>query len=261
MTPLLIAAAAFLALIIVLWLFTTHRGALTRLLTTLLALGIPLILGAIAFAWYNWARFVSVTETGFSYALAGPNLRAHLDELFSPAYLLQNAYNYLANPFIVKATFPFFYPLRGLLEPVLSWKALPEIYSAQAVTGLLCAVPFAIFGIVPVALILKRVLGRASSQQQIDIPFRWITASLAGAFLLAFAALLMFFWAAMRYAEDFMPALLLLSIIGFWQAYRSLSEEASRRRAIAILGTVLAGISILIGTSLALSNLISNGLL
>jgi len=58
-----------------------------------------------------------------------------------------------------------------------------------------------------------------------------------------------------------MPALLLLSIIGFWQAYRSLSEEASRRRAIAILGTVLAGISILIGTSLALSNLISNGLL
>ena len=257
----LVFPVAFVALIVVLWLFTIHRRALLVLLTPLLAFGIPHILGAIAFAWYNWARFGSIMETGFSYALAGPNLRAHLEELFSPAYSLQNLYNYLFHPAMLKPAFPFFYPNRGLLEPVLSWQALPEIYSAQAVTGLLCAVPFTVFGIVPIAILLKQVLGRASSKQQIDIPFYWIIASLMGAFLLAFGALLMFFWAAMRYAEDFMPALILLSIIGFWQAYHSLPEGMSRSKAIAILGMVLAGISILIGTSLALANLISNGLL
>jgi uncharacterized BrkB/YihY/UPF0761 family membrane protein len=71
----------------------------------------------------------------------------------------------------------------------------------------------------------------------------------------------MFFWAAMRYAEDFMPALMLLSIVGFWQSYRSLSGDRAERKWIAVLGAVLAGISIVIGAALGLSNYVTSGLL
>ena len=65
----------------------------------------------------------------------------------------------------------------------------------------------------------------------------------------------------MRYVEDFMPALTLLSIIGFWQGYQLLSQDPKRGKTYATLGVILAGVSILAGTLLALSIYFTSGLL
>jgi translation initiation factor IF-1 len=134
-----------MTLMVVIWFYRTYTGSVHRLATGLVPLGVPLVIGAIAFGWYNWARFGSISETGFNYALAGPNLRAHFNELFLPAYSFQNLYNYFLNPFAVKQAFPFFYPLRGVVEEIFPWQDLPEFYAAQAITGVLYAAPFTVF--------------------------------------------------------------------------------------------------------------------
>jgi hypothetical protein len=257
----LVFPIAFMTLIVVYWLFKAYHRSFPKFLIGFLPLGLSLIVGAIAFGWYNWARFGSIVETGFSYALAGPYLQEHLHELFSPAYIFQNLYNYLLNPFAVKQLFPFFYPIRGLVEEILSWQTLPEIYSAQAVTGLLYAAPFTLFAAIPAAKLFKKNLANRSGEESRATFFNWIIVSLIGSFLLSFISLLAFFWAAMRYAEDFMPTLTLLSIIGFWQGYLRLSQDPKKGKIFAIFGITLASISIIIGILLALSNYTTNGLL
>jgi hypothetical protein len=93
-----------------------------------------------------------------------------------------------------------------------------------------------------------------------SVSLSWITISLLGSFALPFISLLAFFWAAMRYAEDFMPALILLSILGFWQGYQSL-ERRDDGKMYAAVGVILAGISIVSAVLLALSIYYSSGLL
>jgi hypothetical protein len=227
----------------------------------LIPLGVPLVLGAAALAWYNWARFGSISETGFTYQLAGPYLQKHLQELFLPGYFFQNLYNYLLNPFTVKSSFPFLYPVRGAIRPILHWP-LPSFYLAQAVTGILCAVPFTLFAAIPIARLFRESqAAEAGERAAPSLP--WITTSLLGSFVFPFLSLLMFFWAAMRYTEDFMPALILLSLLGFWQGYqdRARSPRSRKGKMYTVLGLSLAGLSALIGTLLALSIYSSNGLL
>lgn len=260
----LIFPVIFMTFTVIAWVYKLYGRSLLKLITGLIPLGVPLALGAIAFAWYNWARFGSISETGFNYAMAGPYLQEHLNELFLPAYIFQNLYNYLLHPFIVEGSFPFLYAVRGLTESVLPGIALPKFYAAQAITGVLWAAPFTIFAIVPVVQLLQRLFkGNKSTpgQNSQTFPFHWITISLLGSFLLSFGCLLVFFWAAMRYQEDFMPTLTLLSIIGFWQGYQGLSQNSLKGKMYTILGLVVAGLSILIGTFLALSVYLTSGLL
>ena len=91
----------------------------------LLALLLPLGLGAAALGWYNWARFGSVLETGISYQLSG-GFQQHQDELFSPLYILQNLANYLFAPARLGYAFPYFKPTHGLRESVIAGFPLPE---------------------------------------------------------------------------------------------------------------------------------------
>lgn len=260
----LVFPIAFMTLMVVTWFYRLYRQSWLKLVGALTPFGMPLVFGAVAFAWYNWARFGSVSETGFSYAMSGPYLQEHLNELFLPAYIFQNLYNYLFHPFTVEQTFPFLYAVRGMFEEVLPWQVLPEIYSAQAITGILWAAPFTIFAVVPAARLLKQLFKKNKANASEDpqtFSLHWITLSLTGSFLLSFGCLLIFFWAAMRYAEDFMPTLTLLSIIGFWHGHQILSQNSNKGKMYTILGLILAGLSILIGTFLALSVYSTSGLL
>jgi hypothetical protein len=258
-------AVVFMIVMIIYWLLKTRGGSIFRVMGNLVALGLPLLIGALGFGWYNWARFGSFAETGFTYQLAAPYLQEHMNELFLPGYIVQNLYNYLVNPVIIKPEFPFLSPIRGRLEELFIGQSLPEFYTAQAVTGFLYAVPFVVFAVIPIVCLVRRLLrgerGREPIQDTNTLSLGWITASLAGSFALPFLSLLAFFWAAMRYAEDFMPALIVLSIIGFWQGYEFLSEGSGKGKIYASLGVTLAALSILNGILLALSIYYSSGLL
>ncbi|RPJ27463.1 MAG: hypothetical protein EHM33_07955 [Chloroflexi bacterium] len=237
--------------------FIKHAGSF-------IPLGLPLFIGAVGFGWYNWARFGSVLETGFTYQLAGPYLQKHMNELFSPNYIFQNLYNYLFNPFILDQQFPFIHPARGLVETILPSQVLP-FYLAQSITGLLFSAPFTIFAAPPVSTSLKQWFKKTQTndpgKDTATTSLNWIVISLFGSFLLTFISLLTFFWSAMRYMEDFMPALVLLSIVGFWHGYQSLSQHPNKGKMYAILGIILSGVSIVAAISLALSVYFTNGLL
>ncbi len=259
----LVFPVVFMTLMVIAWFYKLYRRSLLKLIAGLIPLGTPLVFGAVVFAWYNWARFGSISETGFTYAMAGPYLQEHLNELFLPAYTFQNLYNYLLHPFVVEGSFPFLYAIRGLAENVLPGQALPEFYSAQAITGVLWAAPFIVFAIIPAVQLSKHFFRKNKidpSEEFQMFSLHWITLSLTGSFLLSFGCLLVFFWAAMRYAEDFMPMLTLLSIIGFWHGYQLL-QDPPKGKVFAILGTALAGISIFVGMLLALSYFFTNNLL
>jgi hypothetical protein len=72
----------FIAILTAFWLIRIETSLIEKIVK-LMALGMPMALSIVGLAWYNWARFGSLSETGFSYALAGVNLQAHYNELFS----------------------------------------------------------------------------------------------------------------------------------------------------------------------------------
>jgi hypothetical protein len=66
-------------------------------------------------------------------------------------------------------------------------------------------------------------------------------------------AVLLYFWVGVRFLEDFMPSLVLLSIVGFWQGHGALARRSLARRAYLVVGVSLGLISVLTSSLLALS--------
>jgi hypothetical protein len=222
----------------------------------LIALGSPLVVGFVCLGWYNWARFGSPTESGLYYQMSS-GMQKHYDDLFDPIYIVQNLYNYLLHPFIVRPQFPFIFADSGKTIAIFSSYPLPGIYGAQQITGLLCGFPFVLFAIGPVLVLFSSPFRKRHADNFGNDTERkflnWITISLSGSFLIAFGILLAYFWVAMRFLEDFMPSLVVLSVIGFWQGYQFLSQKPAGRRLYTVFGVTLASASILISTLLAMS--------
>ena len=184
-----------------------------------IAFGSPLVLGFVALGWYNWARFGSVTETGLTYQLAAVNMGTY--SLFSPIYVFRNLYSYFLQSPVVMPQFPFLYPRE--VSPVI---------------GLFFTAPFTAFAILPAITLFKNAISKVSSRPKENNSelLDWIRSTLVGAFAAALIMMLIFFWIAIRYMGDFMPALTMLSILGFWQGYEWLSRRSIHRRIYSLLG-------------------------
>ena len=249
----LIVPIGFVMFMVACWAFRTYSR--TRRFSTavrpLIPLTSPLVLGLAALGWYNWARFNSVFETGFIYQLAGPFLQLYRHVLFSPLYILPNLYDYLlVRPKIIRI-FPFLKSGVGSGASRFPFISLPRVYYANSLTGILPSTPFVLFAFIPMAFLLLR---KKSVENQADqYLFNWLTISLAGSFAFGFAPLVMFFWLAPRYAADFIPSLILLSIVGFWQGYRFAMDKPSLRKLYVAVGMILMAISVIISILLVLS--------
>ncbi len=218
----------------------------------LLMLGVALGMSLVILGWYNWARFGSALETGIKYQLAGPDLQAHTSDVFSPAYAIQNLYNYAANPPATTSRFPYIYSATGKMKPVSQHFPLPDFYHAERVTGLIYTGAFLALAIVPaIALLLFKSKGlELTSEQRL---LRWTIISLYGCTLFGATSFILFFWAAERYLMDFLPGLVLLSMIGFWQVQKYLRNRRIGRRLF-----VAAAIALIV-SSIVLSNLLALG--
>ncbi len=252
----LIAPIGVMAIIITYQILRSKNSLFSKVARSI-SLGLSLALGLACLGWYNWARFGSVTETGYYYQLAGPYLQKYYSILFHPVYFLQNLYNYLLHPFQVNSQFPFIHPTYGRVDALFPTYSLPGIYSAQVITGILFTAPFAVFAFIPLALTVhdhfqRRRLPEPIVEERAD-ELSTTTLLLGTAVLFAFLMLLFFFWAGMRYSEDFMPALMILSAISFWQGYQVLAQHVNWIRLYTIAGVVLASMSILISMLTALS--------
>jgi hypothetical protein len=77
--------------------------------------------------------------------------------------------------------------------------------------------------------------------------------SLSGAFLCAFGLLLISLWMMIRYLADFMPALAMLSVLGFWRGYQLLAQKPRYQKMYSTLGIILAGASLTVNILLSTS--------
>lgn len=225
-------------------------GGNSRSLQLLPAVFVPLILGAILLGWYNWARFGSIFETGIDYQLAGIPLQRWEAKTWSPSYVVQNLYNYLVMPPKKTNVFPFMKPDDGKEKnSVVPWIKLPGPYSAQQITGMAYTAPFAILALVPAVFVgLRRTTAQKDADQHGLL--RWLIVSLCGSLVVEAAYLAVFFWAAERYMGDFMPELLLLSVLGAWEL--SLATYKNRAIHTAYMTLVLCAMTF----SLVMSNLL-----
>jgi hypothetical protein len=219
----LLIPIAFLVCVALVWAIKSYPA---RAFTFIMALTLPLILGAVSYAWYNYQRFDSLTEFGLGYQLTQTNIHETLDETFSLAYMPPNLYKLFINPFESTKNFPFIKatPWKG---PAWFENYKPKIYDyfAEDITGILVASPFLIFA----------VLAATCKQKNI----RWITASLAGSSLLIFFTLVLFFYLTMRYLLDLVPVLSLLALIGFWQGFHLLQPKRTAQFLFTIAGSGL----------------------
>lgn len=251
-TRLVVAVPIGLLCLVIAYHVWNSQSSLRPFVLKLIALGLPLGLCLVALGWYNWARFASITDSGFAYSLAHQDMLKYKGELFSPIYILQNIYNYLINAPTSMPGFPFWYSDRGAENVFPFLFSLPEVYESQPITGLSYIAPFTIFAIIPAIGFFKGPWHRTAEDNNSNI-FGFIHAILWVAFFSAFCFLLVFFWTALRYVGDFMPELILAGILGFWRGHQLLDQKPLIQVSYSMLGIILAFMGIVISILISLS--------
>jgi hypothetical protein len=230
--------AAAATIVYVAWI---QKGtALSKLTPTIAAIGLPLLLALAGLAWYNWARFGSVTEFGIKYQLANMDYNEFHDS-FSSKYVANNLFVYFAHPLKVQGRFPYLVRIE-------------DLYSNERLAGLLFMAPYIVLALMPL------VFRRKSSPPGNDLDGtngpqpseRWLITIFSGSALISIMMVLAFWFPTMRYMEDFMPSLLLLATIHVGRSYRTLSSDAFSRRVITFLTILLATVTIIVSTLVAL---------
>lgn len=199
----ILPAIGVLSIFILIWAFRTQRQ---RLLPVLLAFALPIAIGGAAYAWYNYARFGSVTEFGYRYQLTSYNLYQKIDETFAIEYIPPNLYKTLFNPLEWRDAFPHIFPTRWAGPDWLTnYKPKMYLTFTENITGLFVGSPFVLLALL------------AFVKPRHDL--RWVILSITAVFISVFLTLQAFFFVAMRYMLDAVPTLTLLTVIGFWHGF------------------------------------------
>ncbi len=223
------------------------RGALV----SLAALTLPLAAFAVGLAWFNYARFGSIFETGLRYQLTGNFMGGEDTLLYSPWYVVPNLILALFQPFKNTAEFPF---LKAVSNP--HWggmiRAAQHNYNVEPSSGILRTLPLLVLLLLPAVRVWKRFWSwlhekPASSATSSVTPVpRWLWVILVGSPALAFAVTVSFMMMTMRYLADFVPLLLLLTAVLMFHELDRLRERLLQRKvllsALVLLG--LAGVVI-----------------
>ncbi|HCW05746.1 MAG TPA: hypothetical protein DGG95_00065 [Cytophagales bacterium] len=190
-----------------------------KLVLTLSAIVIPLFILMVGLGWYNYARFGSVSEFGLRYQLA--QLDYHkFTKVFSTDYLYGNFQNYFLKPFSTQPKFPFL-------------RAIETVYSNERITGLLYTAPFFLIILIP----LGRLLYSGTLLETIHVAVRnglpaenWLVLGLAGSSLILLSIILLYYYPAVRFVEEFLPAMMLLATISLGAGYEIFKESPPLRK-------------------------------
>jgi hypothetical protein len=187
----------------------------------------PLAAGAALLAWYNFARFGSVTEFGWRYQLAGQNQHAmSVSDAFSLGNVIPNLCGYLLNPPHWTNGFPF------LKITGATWLTRPfhlsRDYVIEPFIGLVWSQPF-------LALAFPALTCRRHGDRLLS----WLVLSLAAAGLLGFIPALTMPANVNRYLMDLLPSATILAAVGYWQLLERLEGRPqiarSTRRLVCLL--------------------------
>jgi hypothetical protein len=176
----------------------------------------PLLIGAALFAWYNYARFHSVTEFGLRYQLAAANQnKMPASDFCSPRFIIANLLNYLFSAPVRWGKFPY------LRASTPRWTAamfhLGIKYRVEPVVGICWTQPLLILSLASLAW------------RPPDASGRWLRRVLWAAVIFGFLPPLMMDGGTMRYLMDMVPCCTILAAIGFWRLME-LAENSPRVR-------------------------------
>lgn len=246
---------ALLALLVVVWLLHGDSAARRASLCAALAFAVPLIAGALILAWYNFIRFGSFLEFGYRYQLTVLDQNRFHNVLFSPMYLLPNAYIYLLNIPALDNLFPFVKPLWN--EPFIRGfeTQYHSIYNSERMIGLVFSAPFLLLAMLPAGLQARALLHVCTAKSKADTPrsaattggfLRWVVITLSALALLELMLVFLVFYATMRYFMDAVPTLVLLSMVGFWLGWQRLAGVRWGRAAYVAACMALIALSVII---------------
>jgi hypothetical protein len=252
---LLPAALLTLMMMLVLWARRGTARSLFHQAATVLTLALPLTIVVLVLGWYNLARFGSMLDPGYRYALSYENLNRPDYQGFSTVYAVPNLWRYILKPFETQARFPF------VVATVDGHPAFPYLgrvgdYHVERTTGILFAAPFALFAILAAVAALRsigrlrRPLPGNSGREQFPV-WTWISLTVAAA--VSAAAVLGYSDVRLRYLAEFVPALMLLAVLGVFQGYRWLQGSTLVRRLYIVGVFVVALASTLLGSLLSLA--------
>ena len=190
----------------------------------------PVASAAAALAVFNYARFGSAFETGMSYQLASIDYRGALKTggLFQLKYLGPMAWSYSLQGVLVATQFPFVQ-----LRPVLEFIDGLPVY--RDVAGLVYLVG-PLVGVAVVASVWPRLQAgtppvREGREGLSALVAGFVSFASSGTTL---ALLLVFPGAELRYFQDFMPGMLLGSVLGLGALYSACELMCTGRTAVVL---------------------------
>jgi len=198
---------------------------------------VPLLIGGGIMAWYNWARFGSIVEFGLTYQLANIDY-TNFTNVFNTSRFSLNAGLYLAHPLSISARFPFI-------------ARIEYVNSNERLAGLIFIAPYIFLLIFPILRWLGDLRSGKFPASMQSPAGTWLSISLLGASLASIAIIFSYYYPAMRFVEDFMPALAIFIAIQLGSQYDSLQNNIISFRLFVSLVLLLAGISTLANVLLA----------
>jgi hypothetical protein len=257
----LIAVVPLLVLITGIFAWRRAGSAIGPGFRALLALGVPVALGLVACAAYNYVRFGSVGEFGVNYQLTGRQFKGQNN------YILPNLASYLFAELEWSCRFPF--AKLPMIRNLWSWITWPVDYDVGAydfgerVGGFLVTTSWCWMlglGIWPLGQRLWRMVRREPQPSNLrfsDLALWLILCSFAA--VVSIAPALRGFMGCMRYLEDAIGGLLIVSTMaGFWMLARSRASGPVWSALARVVYVALAVHSVFVGICLGFSGHIDN---
>jgi hypothetical protein len=238
----LLPAILFCAGITMVYIYHSLKSAEMRSIAPcFLAVLMPLALGGIALALYNWARFDSVFEFGLKYQLANVDY-THLENIFAPSRIPANFKLYLMFPMKIFPRFPYL-------------ARIEDINSNERLAGLFYLSPYISLIILPLLQAIKQIrtpFNFSDSESTIRLSDSWLLYVFLGSGLITLLIILSFYYPAMRYIEDFMPVLFTLITIHVGRQYDILHGRIVPQRMFLSITLALAAITIIANLLIAM---------
>jgi tetratricopeptide (TPR) repeat protein len=214
-----------------------------RVSRLLVAATVPIALIGLGLMLYNARRFDNPFEFGWRYQLAGK--RQVTMQFLTLRYLWFNFRVYFLEPARWSRRFPF---VHGIAVPPLP----AGYYGVEDPFGILTNIPLAWLALA-VPLAWRRRSGQAGSI------LRWFVTAVALFFATCALTIGTFVAASMRYAVDFLPALMLLAVVGILGCERALAPTSESGLADRPVWRPAArwGWSVLLGFSVVFNVLVS----
>ena len=230
-----VAICAALTLVFV---YRYYKGKNIRMLApAFLGVAIPLLIGGGMLAWYNWARFDSLLEFGLTYQLANIDY-TNFTNVFNTSRFPLNTGLYLAHPLSVSARFPFI-------------ARIEYVNSNERFAGLIFIAPYIFLLAFPIMRWMGGVLAGNYSTISQRLAGSWLSLSLLGVSLASISIIFSYYFPAMRFVEDFMPAMAIFVTVQVGSQYDALQGKIIHRRIYTGVVLILAAITILANILLA----------